>query len=351
MHIETAIGRLKLAHGFNIYVDVTAACNARCPFCIAPVVGRRDGPGFFAGLDYALDLAAQTDGTLQIVGGEPTISKRLLPILERLTAFRLRRVVLNTNAARLPAETVAALRAARAWHVNISRHHYDEQRNQAIMLQKPMVSNAELTEKIARLIDAKIRVRLQCNLIPGEIESLGDVLAYMEWGQSMGVREYSFSQIFPLGLFDYQVAPVAGWTEQAQVDLAGLVTAIDAHPALRPAPGPADTTGHGGDSTNSWGRRSPGPDGIVAHRRFWTYGESSLSLKTLAGYDEAGQPLPTAYDKAADGELRPELLAFAVVHSDGLVTASWDKRERILFFPETETNIIHLDAPAHSMQY
>ena len=68
---------MKVDKGFNLYVDITAACNAACPFCIAPTIGRIDGPKFMDGLTYGLDFTQKHGGSVQVTGGEPSLSRRL----------------------------------------------------------------------------------------------------------------------------------------------------------------------------------------------------------------------------------------------------------------------------------
>ena len=225
--IHTILGNLKVSSGFNIYIDITAACNAQCPFCIAPVIGRRDGPGFWDGVDFALRLAHHTDGTIQIVGGEPTISKRLSAFLDRVKSQNVRRIVLNTNGAHLEQENLVLMKKSGITHINISRHHFDEVKNQSIMIQKPPFLNEALAKTIGKIIRLGIDIRLNCNLISGEIDTLEEMNKFMDWGMLFGCKTYSFSQLFPLGLFDFQVPPIPGYTEAHQVDLVPIVDRLD----------------------------------------------------------------------------------------------------------------------------
>ena len=330
LYVQTILGDLRVIRGFNIYIDVTAACNAHCPFCIAPVINRKDGYGFYDGVGFALELSARTDGTFQIVGGEPTISKRFVPLLNQIRKYKIRRIVLNTNAAQLDDDCLDMLKWGGVTHVNISRHHYDEAMNQKIMLQRPFVSNDEIKKRIKTILRRGIEVRLNCNLIAGQIDSLREISRFIDWGVETGCTTFSFSQLFPLGAFGFQMPPVPGYTENHQVDLNSMVTELDNTKFFTPY-GLTDSCSWG----NSWGS-STWSDGIMPHRRFWkrSSDNSILSIKTLSGYDgSSGLPNEAAYDSYDDQELRPGILALAVVHSDGLVTIGWDKRKRILFTP------------------
>jgi pyruvate-formate lyase-activating enzyme len=333
MNIPTTIGNLKVSSGFNIYIDVTEACNARCPFCIAPTVGRHNGHRFFDGIDYALDLVNQVNGTLQIVGGEPTISNRIHLLLEKIGKYQIRRVVLNTNAAGLSHDLVRLCADSGVTYINISRHHYNENRNQGIMLQKPMLPNYELQRKALYVLESGISLRLQCNLISGEIDTFSEMQNYMDWGKKLGCDTFSFSQLFPLSVYDYQVAPVENYTESHQVDLCRIVREIDSDKQYWWTRGPLDATSHGGGEGTIWGARQPTDAGVTGRRRFWNKNGIEFSVKTLSGYDKDMLPMPTVYSKADDGELAHDTLSFAVVQADGVVSASWDRRERVLYSP------------------
>lgn len=328
---------MRVSNGFNLYIDISKACNADCKFCIAPIVGRSDTGDFWGGLDYALDLVAKVDGTVQIVGGEPMISKRLPLLLARIGKRNIRRSVLNTNGSRLDRAHVQMLSTAGLCHLNISRHHYDEKVNQQIMEIRPMVSNAEVALAVALCRDFGIVVRLQCNLLPDRVDDISEMFSYLEWAEFIGCKDVSFSQVFPLGLFDYQVPEYPGFTEGAQINLRGLVEAIHSAGISTAIPD-ATREGHSSD----WGRSnwiSAAEYGTGGKRRFWSYRGMQFSIKTLAGYDFSGMPLPTVYDKTTDWELQEDVLAFAVLHSDGLVSASWDKAARPLFDPIVKDNL------------
>ena len=329
----------KVSSGFNLYVDISSACNASCSFCIAPTIERKNGPGFFDGAKFALDLTESIEGTVQIVGGEPMISKKLPKLLQKISEHNYRRVVLNTNGSFITDERISQMNSANVTNVNLSRHHYDEHSNQEIMRLQPKLSNSELALSIENITNSGIDMRMQCNLIKGYIDSVPEILNYLDWCSSIGIKEISFSQIFPLNLFDYQVPIEKGYTEKVQVDLQKLVSKIDTSKEFSSAPG-YDRLG---EMMSPWGQSVWGSG---AKRRFW-YGpsETYFSLKTLSGYDITGIPNETTYDKQEDWELKEGNLAFAVLHPNGQVTASWDKRERLLFNPITlgrQTNVLPL---------
>lgn len=320
-----------VSNGFNLYIDISSACNASCPFCIAPTIGRKDGPRFLEGVKFALDLTESVDGTVQVVGGEPMISKRLSPLLREIGARNYRRIVVNTNGSFISDNIVSTMKSNGVTHVNLSRHHYNEDRNQQIMRLKPELPNSMFVDGLEHIADSGIYTRMNCNLIKGYIDSLQEILNYIGWcNNDVGCKNISFSQVFPLSLFDYQVPIEPGYAERVQIDLRSLVSQIDSSSMFSQIP-----TDHlDNEIPSTWGTSRWNREGLGGKRRFWLGPNGEyISLKTLSGYGKDGLPKGTTYNKQNDPELREGILEFAVLHSDGLVTASWDRRERLLFNP------------------
>src|ERR1700730_15278902 len=83
-------------------VEITEACNLRCPTCFADSdVGR------FAPLDEVermLDTVVENEGYADVVqfsGGEPTIHPQLFEILEMARKKRIKAMMINTNGVRI----------------------------------------------------------------------------------------------------------------------------------------------------------------------------------------------------------------------------------------------------------
>jgi pyruvate-formate lyase-activating enzyme len=343
---------MKVDKGFNLYVDVTASCNASCPFCIAPTVGRKNDSGFLEGLVWALDFTQRNFGSVQVTGGEPTLSSRLRDVMREVSLRIFHRVVLNTNGAGIKTPGIVIdLESSGFTHVNLSRHHYDEERNQEIMRfnRATDYSNQAFIDAVESVIYSGMMPRINCNLLRGYVDSADEIQAFVSWCESFGVRNVSFSETFPLGVFDQNLPIVPGYAESHAVELKQIVSDLDERLAPVTAEGIALMSAWGSEPpphstwsgiaklSSSWG--SSGWSGIGStlpgHRRFWqTPNDGRISIKTLAGWNNDGTPKPPSYSKQDDPELRDGELYFAVVHPDGMVTASWDKRERILFAPQ-----------------
>jgi len=309
---------------FNLYIDITTACNATCPFCIAESLGRRNHDNYWRGMREALAWTEDIGGSVQIVGGEPTISARLRPTLEEIGRGSFLRVALNTSGTR--ADHYDLMWRSGIQHLNISRHHYDEHQNQDVMNIRPFLSNAELAENIAMAQEIGMDVRIQAVLLPGYLDDLESILRFTNWCHSLGVSEVSLSQVFPLWQMSYYEPSVQEYTQNHQVDIRRIVADLDSCGDLRSLKG-------GGRLKAPWGKSYwyRWGDDAEARRRAWEYKGLIVAVKTFFGFDKDGLPKVARYDPRTDPELHPKRLAFAVVHPDGKVTASWNRNERELF--------------------
>lgn len=325
---------MRIDKGFNLYVDVATACNAACPFCIAPTVGRENGEGFLEGLKWALDFTQYCYGSVQVTGGEPTLNRRLPEVIRAIAQRMFHRVVLNTNGSGIKEPSIVIdLEAAGFTHVNLSRHHYIEERNQEVMRFNRVADATD--ESFVRAVELVQRSgmmpRINCNLLRGYIDSEQEIEKFVSWCAGFGVFNIAFSETFPLDLLENNLPIVSGYAESHAVDLALIVADLDRKlEAVKESPEYL---------SSMWGQSQWISSFVVGgHRRFWnTPNGGRISVKTLAGWNADGSPKPPTYSKAADIELQDGELCFAVVHPDGAVSASWDKRERVLFAPQMAT--------------
>ena len=110
-------------------MSLTARCNLACPYCCPDTA---DPPGLLSLeeqvrlIRVAANLGAHT---LRLTGGEPLLSERLLPLLERVAMGRrtsgdplqgLRQVALTTNGVLLTQERAKALRSVGLERITVS---------------------------------------------------------------------------------------------------------------------------------------------------------------------------------------------------------------------------------------
>jgi pyruvate-formate lyase-activating enzyme len=321
---------MKVDKGFNLYVDVTASCNAACPFCIAPTIGRSNDGDFLQGLRWALDFTQNNYGSVQVTGGEPTLSVRLPKVIREIRERMFHRVVLNTNGTGIKTPSlVIDLQASGFTHVNLSRHHYNETKNQEIMRfhRASDASTGAFIRAVELVCQSGMVPRINCNLLRGYIDAVEEIGYFAIWCENLSVRKVAFSETFHLDMYDHQLPIVQGYAEDLSFPLGLLVKDMDGNfePVRKSA----------SECMATWGQSTWISSFVVGgHRRFWKGPKGvEISIKTMAGWNPDGTPKPPAYSKAEDPELREGELYFAVVHPDGVVSASWDKRERVMFEP------------------
>ena len=182
----------------NIYVDLSSKCNANCAFCINRVnFTRKDVTDDFYINNFYQSVKAVRflDPSIQIVGGEPTLlPDRLYALTDTISKFNLRKPVLGTNGFGLCNENLIKRITPAFQHINISRHHYDdEMRNQVMEFKNPLDN-----EKLSLLVRNKEfghKIRLNCCLLSGYIDDFGKVVNYLNWAIEMGIRNVCFSTL------------------------------------------------------------------------------------------------------------------------------------------------------------
>jgi hypothetical protein len=103
--------------------------------------------------------------------------------------------------ARNPGRIADFLKGFKITRVESSRHHYDERVNQSIMLfkgQQPVERNADY-ETAIRALSPDLAPRLACVLQKTGTRTAVDVLAYIKWAATLGVRGVTFRELSILG--------------------------------------------------------------------------------------------------------------------------------------------------------
>ncbi|MFZ5636246.1 MAG: hypothetical protein ACOY82_06620 [Pseudomonadota bacterium] len=192
-------------------------CSARCVFCSEnlrpPARGRaaatlRPGPRYFEALDAALAQLRGLPLSYSLSGLETTDDPdwclRMLQTLDDAarTGVPVADRVLYSNGAGFAhpyGETL--LRAFSDFGLSwpeLSRHHPDAARNQAIMRfrpEEPVADNA-VFETVARRLGRRFPLRMVCIVQRGGVEDPAGVDAYLRWARSLGAecvifREFS----------------------------------------------------------------------------------------------------------------------------------------------------------------
>ena len=284
----------------NLYVDVSGHCNGNCGFCIAKTTYERPeiAPDKFADcFSRALELTQHMNPSVQIVGGEPTIYPGIGLVLDVIDAHTPKRPVLGTNATGLDSRLAGRLNDSRIEHINVSRHHYDDARNQAIMRLRPAFPNTSLWRNLAG-IGGSIDIRMQCNLIAGFIDSYADVCRFIEWARAHGIRNLVFSQLTPLPAGDIYRRSIIDYVAARQVDINGILAAVEASP----------------DFVFEKYR-----GGVACYYEVWLYkGDTTVLFKCSDN------------KYLVEADRMPRHIPDLILHSDGTLCGSWNRALKVI---------------------
>lgn len=192
----------------NLSIFVDDYCNTDCKFCVAQLRFENRGKLFkkdkikndeeyLKRIGELLEYLKPLNPSVSITGGEPTKSKRLPKILEIINKYGYRKRTLTTNGSGLfdimEGKTVLQhIIDNKFSHLNISKAHYDEGINKEIMQYDNGYCSNEMIETISTISLANgLRPRMSCD----GINSLEDMVKYMEYYQSIGIDNVIFREL------------------------------------------------------------------------------------------------------------------------------------------------------------
>jgi len=170
-------------------VNLIKECNGRCSWCI-----ERDGyhpdkvAEWWEIAEQALKHGAQN---IILLGGEPTLYHDIKPLIKVLSAAG-RDVWITTNGSRLSVDYVRN-KIAGIKGINISVHHYSLPRNYEIT--GLLLHEGTLKAVIEELHLAGANVRMNCNCIAGEIDSVSEIEQYVEFAKRIGADKIRFAEL------------------------------------------------------------------------------------------------------------------------------------------------------------
>lgn len=190
----------KVCKRVNFQCRTTLVCNAKCPFCIEKDSCRKNeisNEQYLAKLDQSLKelhgLGVQPSVT--ITGGEPCLWKdKLLAILSTLKANNVSKLNLNTNGILLNEKILNAIKESEMPHLNISIHHYDLEKNRTFFggVSISLEQLKYIKEFLGGTYYDTTRVRLQCVLMKGGIDSLEEVKKFLDFAKELGFDNVAF---------------------------------------------------------------------------------------------------------------------------------------------------------------
>lgn len=192
------------------FLPVAKGCQASCRFCFSEASVSADQPKgdperLLLAAQYWAEAAVAHGATRAVItgGGEPTMMRWPdLVNLVRTCRSRFGKVVLITNGYRLATVDrdsalvrLGELCGAGLSVLAVSRHHWDEGRNESIMNLRTQTPNLLQVAQVGRSL-ARLRVRLICVLQKGGVQDAQDVDRYVAWAVDQGVDEVCFKELY-----------------------------------------------------------------------------------------------------------------------------------------------------------
>ena len=100
-------------HSCLSVIEVTDACNLKCPVCYSESSPQRQTHRSFEQIEFMLECVVRNEGRpdiVQISGGEPTLHPDFFRILDRAKALPIKHLMLNTNGIRIAKDAEFARR-------------------------------------------------------------------------------------------------------------------------------------------------------------------------------------------------------------------------------------------------
>jgi MoaA/NifB/PqqE/SkfB family radical SAM enzyme len=287
----------------NLYLDVSRSCPCDCEFCISKVKFDRltiNTDVYIQRLVDSFSLLKSVNPSIQVVGGEPTIYPGLYGIIDVIDNLMIRRPVLGTNGYLLDDDLVHRLNTSTFRHVNLSRCHYDDAKNQEIMRCKAGRNNDVLFHSIGERLKPKLRV--QCNLIGGYIDTYGEIMQFIAYAHYvLKANNIAFAQLTPLPRDDYYQDSVIDYVSTRQVDIDAILEKI---------------------SEDKMFRFIKYRGGVACYYEIWEY----------CGYSDPITVMFKFSDNFYLGRIdnMPGYIPDFVLHTDGTLCGSWNKNIKVL---------------------
>ncbi|MFF1442751.1 radical SAM protein [Streptomyces sp. NPDC058295] len=184
----------------------TASCNAACKFCSNEITFTPNGPYLepTPHLERVVDFAELAGVTkVAFTGGEPTANPGKLASLVAAVAPRFQRARLHTNGFGLAktvetahgsSELLPALIASGLTGASLSIAHHETATNRRLMRIKGRWGGMSEDDVrwVASHASGRFTPRLSCVLSTEGVHRLSDILEYIEWGVSNGIKRFIF---------------------------------------------------------------------------------------------------------------------------------------------------------------
>lgn len=216
------------------FLPVAKGCQAKCPFCFSHSSISDDQKQSLLNTETIDDLCkkAKTKGAERAVitgGGEPMILpfKKVLSMVKTL-GDNYNKLIMITNGFALskcePPQTLEmlmALETAGLTNLCVSRHGYTEDVNTQIMYLKTDANKITAVLNNNRGKIKKLNVRWVCVLQKGGVDSVENLIKYLDWTVDTGVSEICFKELYVASSHEslYYDKSSNIWSEKHQIPL------------------------------------------------------------------------------------------------------------------------------------
>lgn len=176
-------------YGKCLDVKITNRCNGNCAFCIERG-GHQPKPAPVRKLIEATNKLSEYTKVL-ILGGEPFLYPHLVEYVAGISGNG-RKIYITTNGSVLTLNTLGSMKQ-HLTAINISIHHFRQQRNAAIV--GTNVDFLNLRKCINYLKGHNVSVRINANLVKGGLDNRDDINDMIVFAHSVGADEIRFAEL------------------------------------------------------------------------------------------------------------------------------------------------------------
>jgi len=187
-------------------------------------------------------------------------------------------------------------------HINISRHHYDEELINKIFGFRNSMDNASLHQIMNSHPIAK-KIRLNCCLLKDYLDSYEKIINYIHWAMEMGIRNICFSTLSKLpDNYIYQ-KQFLDHSKYHDIDFISIMNKV---------------------SENKDFKFIKFHTGSHCMYEVWEYSNKSASV--IIVFTTSNNYFAQSLDNIND------LIELMVFHTDGSLAASWNKKVKNITF-------------------
>lgn len=230
-----------------IVLMITNECNANCKVCLGKQVFKSKickklcecysaeckrcidrtatDAEFYERVEAILATLNSPIVNIIITGGEPTISQRLLPILEIIDKYDYisKSITLETNGASLMDAEIAQALIKRNVHIQLSRYNVLDGENNAEFQFSSFAQRDADIRKLSRIYGELISTSTV--LLKKHIADVHALVAFVDHYREYGIRQHSFLQVMAdiglrgankqlLDYYDEQIVEIEGLSQQ-----------------------------------------------------------------------------------------------------------------------------------------